>query len=424
MARKSKKLEEIMDVFDEDDYIDENELEELEIDCNFIYELETNCFSITDKRDDTHITHSIESVVLTIIFALLANCNTFEQIYLFIFKHFKWLDKHIKYDNGIPSISTIKRVVSFINPKELENICNETMKKFLTNNEPIYKNKDLIINDIKSMDGKTANSSDRASSKNGEISKMNAMSIISVKNGICEATEFIEDKTNEIPTGPELLKRINIENCLVVFDAMSTQTETIKYIVGKHGYYIAPVKGNQATLEQNLKEYFEDTKLYKEAKENNYYCVNEKAHGNSEKREYIFTNDIKWLTNKDKWLGLKSIGVAKRTYINSKEKTVTDTRYFITNIDASEVKFIGKGIREEWSIENKLHFYLDTVFMEDKNSCFVENTQKNLNILRKFCLSILKVFKKKTKLSMNNIRFNISMDFEYEIEKILKSLYE
>ena len=424
MARKSKKLEEIIDVFDEDDYIDENELEELEIDCNFIYELETNCFSITDKRDDTHITHSIESVVLTIIFALLANCNTFEQIYLFIFKHFKWLDKHIKYDNGIPSISTIKRVVSFINPKELENICNETMKKFLTNNEPIYKNKDLVINDIKSMDGKTANSSNRTSSKNGEISKMNAMSIISVKNGNCEATEFIEDKTNEIPTGPELLKRINIENCLVVFDAMSTQTETIKYIVGKHGYYIAPVKGNQATLEQNLKEYFEDTKLYKEVKENNYYCVNEKAHGNSEKREYIFTNDIKWLTNKDKWLGLKSIVVAKRTYINSKEKTVTDTRYFITNIDASEVRFIGKGIREEWSIENKLHFYLDTVFMEDKNRCFVENTQKNLNILRKFCLSILKVFKKKTKLSMNNIRFNISMDFEYEIEKILKSLYE
>ena len=130
MARKSKKLEEIIDVFDEDDYIDENELEELEIDCNFIYELETNCFSITDKRDDTHITHSIESVVLTIIFALLANCNTFEQIYLFIFKHFKWLDKHIKYDNGITSISTIKRVVSFINPKELENICNETMKNF------------------------------------------------------------------------------------------------------------------------------------------------------------------------------------------------------------------------------------------------------------------------------------------------------
>lgn len=149
--------------------------------------------------------------------------NTFEQIYLFIFKHFKWLDQHIKYDNGIPSISTIKRVVSFINPKELENICNETMKKFLTNNEPIYKNKDLIINDIKSMDGKTANSSDRTSSKNGEISKMNAM---------------------------------------------STQTETTKYIVGKHGYYIVPVKGNQAILEQNLEEYFEDAKLYKEAKEN------------------------------------------------------------------------------------------------------------------------------------------------------------
>lgn len=81
------------------------------------------------------------------------------------------------------------------------------------------------------MDGKSTNSSDRISSKNDEISKMNAMSIISVKDGIFKATEFIEEKTNEIPTGPELLKRINIENCLIVFDAMSTQTETIKYIV-------------------------------------------------------------------------------------------------------------------------------------------------------------------------------------------------
>ena len=64
------------------------------------------------------------------------------------------------------------------------------------------------------------------------------------------------------------------------------------------------------------------------------------------------------------------------------------------------------------------------VFEEDKNTCFVDNSQKNLNIVRKFCLSILKNFKKKVKLSMNDIRFNIAMDFDNEIEKILKCLYK
>jgi len=281
------------------------------------------------------------------------------------------------------------------------------MRKFLKNNEPLYKSDNLIIEDIKPMDGKTANSSDRKSSKNGN----------------CEATEFIGDKTNEIPTGPELLKRVNVKNNLVTFDALSIQKETIDYIAKNGGYYIAPVKGNQETLENNLIEYFSDSKLYNEAKQESYKMVVEKAHGTVEKREYIFTNDIDWLPNKEKWLKLKSIGIAKRTYVDNNE-TITDTRYFISNIDSKEIEILSCGIRKEWSIENELHFYLDTVFQEDKNTCFVENTQKNLNIIRKFCLSMLKAFKKNTKLSMNDIRFSIAMDYEYEIEKILKTLYK
>lgn len=56
---------------------------------------------------------------------------------------------------------------------------------------------------------------------------MNAMSAYSVKNKICEGTEFIEDKTNEILTCPKLLERLNIKNNIVTFDALNTQKETI-----------------------------------------------------------------------------------------------------------------------------------------------------------------------------------------------------
>lgn len=56
-------------------------------------------------------------------------------------KHFEWLDKHIKFDNGLPSLSAIKRVISFINPKELETICLDSLRDFLKNNEPTYQDK-------------------------------------------------------------------------------------------------------------------------------------------------------------------------------------------------------------------------------------------------------------------------------------------
>ena len=423
MARTSKELKNIINMFSTNDFIDEKELENLNVDAQFIYNLKDNASYIVDKRIVGSVLHSVESIILSVIFAILANCNTFEEIELFIQKHFNWLDKHIHFENGIPSISTIKRVIGFINPNELENLCTNTFKDFLDSNKYLYFKDGTIIEDIKSMDGKTANSSDRKSSKNGQISKTNAMSIYSIKNNFCEATEFISDKTNEIPTGPKLLERINIKNSIIVFDAMSTQTETIKYIKEKKGHYVAPVKGNQSTLEENIKMYFDDRDFYNKAKNENYVQEIEKAHGKAETREYIFTNDIDWLYKKEEWMGIKSIGLAKRTYINNDGKEVTDIRYYISDLDAKHLKIISKAIREEWSVENKLHWYLDMVFLEDDNKSFLGNSQKNLNIIRKFCLAILKIYKEQTKLSMNSIRFLISMDFEQEIKKIINTLY-
>lgn len=116
--------------------------------------------------------------------------------------------------------------------------------------------------------------------------------------------------------------------------------------------------------------------------------------------------------------------MAIRTYQDKTGKTITDKRYYITNLHFEIIELISKAIRGEWGIENKLHWYLDTVFSEDDNKFFLENSQKNLNIIRKFCFNILKIFKAQTKLSMNSIRFNISMDFEHKIEKIINTLYK
>lgn len=61
-------------------------------------------------------------------------------------------------------------------------------------------------------------------------------------------------------------------------------------------------------------------------------------------------------------------------------------------------------------------------FQEDKNKCYLENSQKNLNIIRKFCLAILKLVKDKYKLSMNSLRLKLSMNFEKELEKLFNNL--
>lgn len=144
--------------------------------------------------------------------------------------------------------------------------------------------------------------------------------------------------------------------------------------------------------------------------------------GTVETREYLFSNDIDWLYQKGEWSELKSIGYAKRTHINNDGKETSDIKYFITNTNGNKIQLLSNAIRGEWQIENGLHLYLDMVFLEVKNKCFLENSQKNLNIIRKYVLALLKRYKTRTKLSMNIIRLNISMNFENEIDKILKEI--
>lgn len=126
MAKVSKELIEFKNLL-EDDEIEtygNEEIEELNLDflIDYIYD---KAIFLDDSRHQRYTLHFLEEILLIIIFELLSNCNTYKEIELFIKIHYNWLIKKLKLENGILSISTIRRVISIINPKELETLCNE-----------------------------------------------------------------------------------------------------------------------------------------------------------------------------------------------------------------------------------------------------------------------------------------------------------
>lgn len=120
MAKVSKELIEFKNL------LEDNEIEELNLDflilIDYIYDKE---IFLDDFRHQRYTLHFLEEILLIVIFELLSNCNTYKEIELFIKIHYNWLIKKLKLENGILSISTIRRVISIINPKELETLCNE-----------------------------------------------------------------------------------------------------------------------------------------------------------------------------------------------------------------------------------------------------------------------------------------------------------
>lgn len=157
-----------------------------------------------------------------------------------------------------------------------------------------------------------------------------------------------------------------------------------------------------------------------DAKKINYKKTIEKEHNGIVTREYYMTDDIKWMNKKEKWPKLKSIGLARNT-IEKNGRTIVEDRYYIVSF-ANDIELFSKSVRGEWGIENNLHAPLDIVFKEDANKTLEKNGAKNLGILRRIALAILKFVQAYYKTSLNLIRTNLSFDFENEIENIFKLL--
>jgi len=69
------------------------------------------------------------------------------------------------------------------------------------------------------------------------------------------------------------------------------------------------------------------------------------------------------LATKEKWKGLKTIGVAIRISEHG-DKGSSGVRYYISSLPLN-VKNFSKYVRGHWAIENTLHWCLDATFRED-----------------------------------------------------------
>ena len=408
MSKKCSKLKEIRDMFNEISINFENLNNEGIKDMILIVKKQEN------TRYAPNIRHKMEDIILIVLFAILAKCNEWTEIESFAKKKEKWLKKHLELPNGIPSHDTIQRVISLLDPNSLYadtiNYLIEKINTLSSSNE----------RDILSMDGKTSNGSKRSTGKNKEEQVVNTMSVYSTNYGISLVQDYISEKTNEIPMGPKLLEKLNLKNCVVTADALNTQVDTIKAILKGKADYVLPVKENQKLTYEEIKMYYTDKNFIKEVKEKSYKKVVEKEHNAIVTREYYMTDDIKWMNQKEKWPGLKSIGLAKKTIEKDDNKTI-ENRYYIVSF-TNNIELFAKGVRSEWGVENNLHAPLDIVFKEDANRTLEKNGAKNLGILRRIALALLKFVQTYYNKSLNLIRTDLAFDFENEIENIFKLL--
>ena len=360
---------------------------------------------IEDKRQEKKVRHKLLDIVVIVLFAKLANADDWQDVEIFAKTNEDFLRQYIELENGIPSHDTMQRVMGSIAPECMQRIYQKW-------NEAVNSREGEVLKKIICIDGKTM--------RGNKSEKQKANHIVSAwcdMDGFCLGQKKVEEKSNEITAIPQLLDAIQVKGCVITIDAMGTQTEIAEKIKDKREDYTLAVKENQKNLYQEISEYFGDGEILKEIENNGGYKITkEKAHSQIETREYYQCDKIGWMQEKSRFKGIKSIGMICKTTEHA-EKQVTERRYYISSL-ALDVELFARTVREHWSVEI-MHWHLDVTFKEDSNATLDKTAAQNLNIINKWCLSILKLFDVGKKMSLKKKRYCISMNARKYLEQIL-----
>jgi predicted transposase YbfD/YdcC len=372
--------------------------------------------TVEDIRLERNTHYPLHEILMIAFFAILSGAKAWTDLEDFGHAKEKWLRRFMTLECGIPSHDTFRRVFALIDPEHLQNATTT----FLIDNMKIIKRAFKIKTEglrQYCVDGKEAKGTGRNPGlEKDKIRNIQTLHVYDLSDGICLVSKAIDTKTNEIPTAQEVLRTMQLKNVVVSFDALNTQRDTISVIVNQKGDYIGALKGNQEGLFEEVDSYFTPKRLQQiRDKKETYYETKEKAHNCIETRRYYLTRNTDWFYDKDAWAKLRSFICYIKTSENVRTgKCTTEKRYYIASL--TDVETCADGIRGHWSVENQLHWQLDSNFDEDDNMTVDRNAFQNFSLMNKLALSLTKLASKILKKSVRATRNITGWDIDSTIK--------
>ena len=331
---------------------------------------------LPDPRMDRRKRHSLMDVLFISICAVICGATSFVDMYDFGCAKEDWLRRHLDLENGIPSHDTFRRVLSLVDPDGFRQC-------FMSWTESLSE---ATGRDIIAFDGKTLRRSFDSATGLSAIHLMNAWSC---ENDFCVGQLKVDGKSNEITAMPALMKLMDIRDSVVTADAMNCQKNIASQIIEQGGDYVLAVKGNQPSLHDDVKLFFDGS--LSDGFEVPYKCSehDDWGHGRTENRKYWLVNveQLDWFKHKPDWHGLKTIACVESTR-RIRDSESVERRYFISSLE--NIALISRSIRHHWNVENKLHWVMDVDFNEDACRARTDHGAENFALLRQIAHNLIK----------------------------------
>ncbi len=306
--------------------------------------------SLDDPRVQGRCAHQLFDIVVIALLAVLAGAEGWDGMETYGKAKEAWLTTFLSLPNGIPSHDTFRRVLSRLDPTQLEARFQNWIGSLL----------ETLGATVVAIDGKTLRGS---YDREHNLKALQLVSAWCTEHRLVLGQTPVDSKSNEMTAIPILLAPLHLTGTIITIDAMGTQTAIAKQIHDADADYILALKGNQGNLHTTAGAWFEDFEQQdcpEERLVDHCHLVGSEHHPIESRSCWVFrASEVFEASVCQRWPGLKSV-VVIRSLRQLWNKTTCETRFFLSSLAVDAPSFAGY-IRSHWEIENALHWSLDVV---------------------------------------------------------------
>src|SRR5208283_2106957 len=296
---------------------------------NFAVLFESTAFlrhfeNIPDPRQRGKVAYPLNEILLLCLLAVIAGADSFTDIARFGRSKLALLRRFLPFENGTPAHDHLGDIFATLDAEAFQR-CFVAWVAEATG----------CPAEVVAIDGKTSR---RSYQKKDAKEPIHMVSAFAARQRLVLGQIKVDAKSNEITAIPALIEMMEIEGAVVTIDAMGCQRAIAELILKKKADYIFSLKGNQGTLNDDVKLFVaeQQAKGFEDAIVTRHETV-DGDHGRIETRRYMVIHDVAWLRERHGWPGLRSVIVVETTR-EWRGKTERETRLYISSLDlAAEV---------------------------------------------------------------------------------------
>jgi predicted transposase YbfD/YdcC len=341
---------------------------------------------LPDPRQRGKVMYPLEEVLLLCLLAVLAGAETITDIARFGETKLALLRRFRSFEDGTPAHDHLGDILASLDAEQFQR-CFVAWVAAQTGTAA----------QVIAIDGKTLRRS--GSKKKDGKAPVHIVSAFAARQRLVLGQVKVAQKSNEIVAIPKLLDMLAIEGAIVTIDAMGCQREIAQKIVDKKADFVLALKGNQGTLQEDVKLFIEEQQAngFSDSKISRDTTV-DGDHGRIETRKTTVIHEVDWLRDRHDWPGLKSVVVVESTR-EIGDKIECEKRFYITSLVLA-ANVMGPIVRSHWMVENGLHWVMDMIFRDDECRLRTDNAPANFTTVKHMSHNLLRKARTKDSLRL------------------------